>query len=117
VEVYPGFAGKEVLYDWHGAVVGVATGGGVEIEYGNAEAVFVDTALQVHLQCEVLWGKGGRGEYVLGGEGGWLCLAVEAGGSSSEVYEVHWTAAADGSLTAQVLQSHFEIQSKWLLCP
>jgi hypothetical protein len=27
VEVYPGFAGKEVLYDWHGAVVGVATGG------------------------------------------------------------------------------------------
>jgi electron-transferring-flavoprotein dehydrogenase len=26
VEVYPGFAGKEVLYDWHGAVVGVATG-------------------------------------------------------------------------------------------
>jgi hypothetical protein len=26
VEIYPGFAGKEVLYDWNGAVVGVATG-------------------------------------------------------------------------------------------
>jgi hypothetical protein len=26
VEVYPGFGGKEVLYDWHGAVAGVATG-------------------------------------------------------------------------------------------
>lgn len=28
VEVYPGFAGKEVLYDWHGSVAGVATGEG-----------------------------------------------------------------------------------------
>eukprot|EP00775_Hariotina_reticulata_P005691 gene5691-5929_t len=26
VEIYPGFAGKEVLYDWHNSVVGVATG-------------------------------------------------------------------------------------------
>jgi electron-transferring-flavoprotein dehydrogenase len=26
VEIFPGFAGKEVLYDWHGGVAGVATG-------------------------------------------------------------------------------------------
>lgn len=26
VEIYPGFAGRDVLYDWDGAVVGVGTG-------------------------------------------------------------------------------------------
>lgn len=26
VEIYPGFAGKDVLYDWNNAVVGVGTG-------------------------------------------------------------------------------------------
>jgi hypothetical protein len=56
VEIYPGFAGKEVLYDWSGAVVGVATG------------VCVLWAADVSLMCvlgvclgECEWGGGGPG--------------------------------------------------------
>jgi electron-transferring-flavoprotein dehydrogenase len=48
VEVYPGFAGKEVLYDWHGAVVGVATGEGA----GGFDGQLVEPGV---LQCGVIY--------------------------------------------------------------
>lgn len=111
MEVYPGFAGKEVLYDWHGAVVGVATGGCVQIGDGDAEEVSLALQYMVIICVVMICKEGGLCVW------GWLCLAVEARGSSSKGLEVCWAAAADGSLTAEVLQYHFELQSSWLQCP
>ncbi|KAI8470583.1 MAG: hypothetical protein J3K34DRAFT_451770 [Monoraphidium minutum] len=59
VEVYPGFAGKEVLYDWEGAVSGVATGD-FGIAKDGARKPSYAPGVDLVARC-TLFGEGARG--------------------------------------------------------
>lgn len=59
VDVFPGFAGKEVLYDWHNAVVGVATGDmGIAKDGSRKPSYTPGVDLMARL---TLFGEGARG--------------------------------------------------------
>jgi electron-transferring-flavoprotein dehydrogenase len=55
VDIFPGFAGKEVLYDWSGGVAGVATGDFGIAKDGTRKATYtpgVDLLARVTLFAE-----------------------------------------------------------------